>query len=137
MVLDVDKIIYYGRYYSFEDETNENLWWFNRDDLEVYSTQKLIDEYSFNNIDEIVLSDRYIRLFKTDIITVEKSFMCQYYPRYAIMVLENSRKNDYDISFKTFIDENNLTREWFEYEKAKLLEDAIDWCNENAIIFYE
>ena len=132
-MLNIDDIIYYGRYYSCENEKKETMWWYNCVTNKVYSTQELVDNFSFNNQDNIMQSNNYIPLFKTDVIELEKVFLNQFYPRLVKIVYNNSLNCDYDISFKRVIERNNLQREWFEYEKSQLRKDAIEWCCKNNL----
>ena len=71
-IFNIDKILYYGRYYSNERQEYKTLWWFCLDDFEVYDTQKLIEQYAYVNCKEIISSEKYIPLFRTDIISLEK-----------------------------------------------------------------
>lgn len=78
MLLDLDSIIYYGRYYSCYENKYENYWWLDLIDYDIYSVDQLISDMGFESYDEICDSVYYIPLFKTDIVAAEKKFMADY-----------------------------------------------------------
>lgn len=137
MILEINSIIYYGRYYSTERQEYENLWWLCLIDYQIYGTQTLIEKYSYLNESEIKDLGIYIAMFKTDIIAIEKQFMKNYDEK-AIFKIQNTCLNkDYDIAFKIYIEQCFLEQVWYIYERRVLCNDAIKWCKQNHIPYIE
>lgn len=132
-IFNIDKILYYGRYYSNERQGYKTLWWFCLDDFEVYDTQKLIEQYAYANCKEIISSEKYIPLFRTDIVSLEKRFIKEH--GFHDLKIQDYQVNDYDVAFKIFIDRHFLTKQWYEFERKQLYNDAVKWCKENGISF--
>ncbi len=133
MLLDIDSIIYYGRYYSCMDHKYETYWWFDLVDYDIYSVDELIDSMGFNSYNEICDSIYYVPLFKTDIISAEKNFMINYNSKKLAQIEKESL--DYDAAFKTYIEREHIDGRWREYERSILYNDAILWCKKNNIAY--
>lgn len=133
MLLDIDSIIYYGRYYSCLEYKYENYWWFGLIDYKVYNVDELIDTMKFKTYADICDSVYYIPLFKTDIISAEKAFMINYNSK-KLAQIENEC-SDYDVAFNIFVETEHIDGRWKEYEKSVLYRDAVLWCKENNIVY--
>ena len=133
MLLDLDSIIYYGRYYSCYENKYENYWWLDLIDYDIYSVDQLISDMGFESYDEICDSVYYIPLFKTDIVAAEKEFMTDYDSKKLARIEKECPS--YDAAFKTYIEREHIEWSWFDYERAVLYNDAVLWCKENNIAY--
>lgn len=134
MILDVNDIIYYGRYYSCIKNEYDNYWWFDLINYTIVSVDELITDMDFKDYDEICKSEYYIPLFKTDIILLEKQFMLNYHSSKFEKIAKTSL--DYDVAFKTFIEYEHVAVYWHEYERSALYSDAVLWCKKNHIAYH-
>ena len=128
--MKLDDIIMYGRYYRDEESTCN--WWYCRIDDHMYETADLISSFGFESENQIEEDDRYVKMYKTDIIELEKNFLKEIG---SLKVLEGTTDFNQDIAFNKFIDQENLYRLWFDYETIVLRENAIKWGEDNHIIF--
>lgn len=135
-MVEVEDIMYYGRFYTDQENRFDVSWWLCTDDYEVYHTDALLSVYSYEDISEIAETLRFIPFFKTDIIAIEKDFMKKLNNRSCDRMLENILSNEsvtYDVAFRMFIERSSLTDSWRVFESAQLKNDAVKWCRENHI----
>ena len=131
-MIDINKIIFYGRYYDDEKNLYDISWWLCLDDYKVYHTETLMTDYSYKSIFEIEQTSKFIPFFKTDIIKLEKEFMKDFNNKvFNKILLDNN--NSYDIAFRIFIERGFLIDSWSDFEKSHLQKDAISWCKKNHI----
>ncbi|MBR2315454.1 MAG: hypothetical protein IKA56_02305 [Clostridia bacterium] len=135
MIVDINKILDYGRYYEESEYIYPIRWWFCLIDYEVYETEELFDKYSFATIEEIKNNDNYIELFKTNITMLKKEFILKYeYTDKTLINIMKQRNCNYDVAFRIYIEvDRTLTELWREYRHNRLYGDAIKWCKENCI----
>lgn len=125
--MTVEEIMYYGRYYDFEDP-GHHLWWFDLSDGTVYPFDELVKDFGYVSQEDIISAGKYIPLFETDIVVLEQEFLKQ-----RSLKMNDSKDADFDVNFKTYIDENNLWEAWHDFEYRRLYQDAVNWCRENHI----
>ena len=133
MKIKISEIAYYGRFYS--NLTEHVIWWFCTLDFQICDTETIISVYGFSSIEEILDSSKFIPLFKTDIIELEKKFLKEKNIALEKIGSEIQRIQDFDKCFKIFIEAAYLTQHWHMFEKQHLFSDAIVWCKNNAIPF--
>lgn len=128
--MTIEELMFYGRYYSFED-AGYHLWWFDSYSGSIYEFYELINKLGYFSQEDIISSERFIPLFETDIVKLEQDFLRAY--NYEVKQLENAVDMDFDTKFKIFVEKNNLTELWKKFESCRLYHDAIVWCNDNFI----
>lgn len=135
MIVDINEILDYGRYYEESEYTYPIRWWFCFIDYEIYETEDLFEKYSFATIEDIKNNDSYIELFKTNITMLKKEFILKYeYTDKALIKIMKQRNCNYDVAFRIYIEvDRTLTELWREYRHNMLYSDAIKWCKENGI----
>lgn len=134
-MININEIMFYGRYFNDEEHQYDTLWWLCLEDYEIYHTETLIADYSYRSTSEIEETSRFVTFFKTDIIQLEKEFMRKLNNK---TLLNSFNKllladNSYDVAFKIFIEREFLVDYWSEFERSQLREDAIAWCKQNHI----
>ena len=132
----INEIMFYGRYYSDENFPYDISWWLCLKDSKAYHTETLMTDYSYKSISEIKKSLTYIPFFKTDIIQLEKEFMKRLNNKKFNIDLDKILVDNicsYDVAFKIFIEKEFMVDLWSEYEKSRLIKDAIMWCRENHL----
>lgn len=135
-MINISKIMFYGRYFDDEDNKYEISWWLCVDDYEIYHIETLFSEYSYESISEIEETSNFVPLFKTDILQLEKEFINKLNNKtllnsFSKILLANS--DSYDVAFRVFIEREFLVDYWSEFEKSQLQKDAIAWCKQNHI----
>lgn len=127
--------MFYGRYFDDENNQYEISWWLCVEDYEIYHTETLFADYSYESISEIEQTSKFVPFFKTDIIQLEKEFIKKLNNK---TLLNSFNKllvgnNSYNVAFRIFIEREFLFDYWSEFEKSQLREDAIAWCKNNHI----
>ena len=127
--------MYYGRYYS---DLSPYSWWYCKIDGHVYDSDTLKKKFHYLDESEIEKCQNYIRLFQTDIISLETIFLNDLGGTALKTVKQQQKQNDvsFDTAFKIF-EERLPVRFWHDFEKNKLREDAKKWCVENHFPFIE
>ena len=133
--IHLDDIIYYGRSYP---DLPPYLWWYCKNDGQIYDTDTLKTEFHFSDEGEMEESPNFIPLFRTDIVSLEILFLNQCGADALKKVKQQQEKEGipFDTAFKIF-EERLPVRIWHDFEKNKLREDAKKWCMENHIPFEE
>jgi len=135
MKININDVLYYGRHYT--DTSSEPYWWFSKDDYQIYSSENLIKEYSYKDTDDILQSGYFIPLFQTDIIELEKKFLAEYNSKSLQAKTEKlvaQSNGDFDLAFKSLIEvEEGMSENWYEFERKKLYNDAVNWCQKHNI----
>lgn len=127
--------MFYGRYFDDENNQYKISWWLCVEDYEIYHTEILFADYSYESISEIEQTSKFVPFFKTDIIQLEKEFIKKLNNK---TLLNSFNKllvgnNSYNVAFRIFIEREFLFDYWSEFEKSQLREDAIAWCKNNHI----
>lgn len=129
IIVNIDDILYYGRYYRDENVADSD-WWFCRLDDQIYDTYDLYNKFGYETKQQIIDSKNYICLFKTDIIEKKKEFLA----KRGISKYSHLSDSMFDMQFNKFIDEYSLHTQWFEFEYSILKRDAMEWCCINHIL---
>ena len=134
MVLQIETILYYGRYYPFIENEYGFYWWFSNIDFTIYSVDELLGRMGFYTYQDICDSDVFFPLFKTDIVQTEKNFLSErsLLKEFGMYI---GGFPDEDAAFKSFIEKLGLQNQWFEYERYILRNDAVAWCKKHNIVF--
>lgn len=134
MKTDIKDIMYYGKYYS--DITSEQNWWFSTDDYQIYSSEKLLTEYSYKSTNDILQCGYFVPLFQTDIIELEKKFLAEYKSKTLQAKTEDlllESNGDFDLAFKKLIEIENMSQNWYDFEREALYNDTVKWCKKHNI----
>jgi len=132
-MIDLNEILYYGRFYPDAPGGEKPAWWLCVSDHAVLDTETVRKNFSYADTEKIEASGQFLPLFRTDIPRLEKEFMQNRDEKAILRLCENNPQWDYDIAFKVYIEERQLTREWFEFERAHLRRDAEDWCRQHGL----
>lgn len=128
-MIDIREIMYYGRCYNFDCQPVP-YWWLCRIDERVVSLDELHSVYGFTSVEEIETSERYIPLFQTDIVALEREFIAEMgYDNLIVQEIMTQRNVSYDVAFNIFVESpETLFFRWREFERKKLVADSISWC---------
>ncbi len=138
MKVNIDSIIYYGRFFASITDAKKQYWWFCLSDYTVYNECQLFSEYGYKSYDELNESKRFIPLFKTDIEKLEEHFLKSLTKtdiKAYNQIKQKSEIQDPDVIFKCFIDYQQLWKQWYNFERRALTQDAIRWCKEYGIAY--
>lgn len=125
--MTIDDLMYYGRYYEFEDN-GHHLWWFDLSSSAIYQFDELINDFGYSRQEDIISSGKFIPLFETNIVVLEHEFLDQYG-----LKINGLKDVDFDVNFKIYIEKNNLWKSWRDFEYDRLYQDAVNWCRKNHI----
>jgi len=133
MFIIIENVIYYGRHYS--EEHVGSYWWFNLNDYKIYSIKQLESLFDGENCftQESILEKEFIPFSKTEIIEVEKDYIKKKNNKKLSKVFSAVSEVDFDQVFKKYIDNNLLISDWWNFEREKLISDAVEWCKLNGI----
>lgn len=134
MRIDIEKIYTYGRFYPDIEEHVH--WWLCVTNYKIYDTATILSDFGYADEQEISDAGVFIPLFKTNIVELEKRFLHT--------VLSDSNKvpfsyddiTFFDKNFKIYIEAHGLIRDWYDFEKNHLCNDAIAWCKMHNIHFH-
>ncbi|MBE6901289.1 MAG: hypothetical protein E7478_02335 [Ruminococcaceae bacterium] len=133
--LDVSSILYYGRSYN-DREVN---YYVNLEDLKVYSTESLIQDFDFT--DEILSDDelmiatyRFAPIFRVDIVAEMRRFLNDLNNRRISEKIEELDSEQLYIYFQSYVELNSGDHQrWREHEKRCLTKAAVDWCKQHHV----
>ena len=127
----IEDIMYYGRSYDSQTE----YWWYSCTDNSVVSIDFLRSSYGWETREALAEQSVFIPLFKTDMIQLEKTYMKSFEKGIIESIMEYEQV-EYDVAFSIFI-ETPMERflHWKEYEKKRLIYDAIVWCKRNGLSY--
>lgn len=74
MKTSIDTIKYYGCVYP-SSITPASKWWFCTTDETLISEEELLQEFGYNDTDEILATGIFIPFFRSDIVKLEKEFL--------------------------------------------------------------
>ncbi len=134
-MIEIDKIKHFGWWYRCCENKYENNWWYSVFDEQIYNVEELFEKFSFESYDDIVNTNGYIPLWKTDEYEVTKSFLKSLKSKEADRYLEEKNGSDRFIEFEYYIESHRdyITTWWHEYSDNNITQDAIKWCRENGI----
>ncbi|MCM1486709.1 MAG: UPF0158 family protein [Faecalibacterium sp.] len=130
--MKITDLMYYGRYYRDDDES-QPAWWYAPDEDLVYQYDDLLKNFGYSSIDDIISSAIFIPLFRTDIISLEHEFIREMNNKKITTYFENISGSDFGREFNIFIEEHFLSNSWHNFERKRLYNDALKWCRENHI----
>lgn len=125
--MTIDELMYYGRYYDFEDN-GHHLWWFDLSNGEIHQFDELINDFGYSKQEDVISSGKFIPLFETNIVNLERDFL-----KHQGLKINGSKDMDFDVNFKIYIEKNNLWESWHNFEYHRLYKDAASWCEKNHI----
>lgn len=128
-IFDVDSSIYYARDYSGLPGATPNHWWYSCFDGSLICQHELMNQYGYDVPDQITASGVYLPFVQVDMVSLERKYLQQYYPR-DILTMNG---NDPDASFKRLLECRNGFLHWRDYERNALTKSVIQWCKENKI----
>lgn len=125
---------------SYDVNTNatvDPLFWLRKSNYKVYDGEELIEKGEFKNADELEKSEKYIPLYKTDIVVEEKAFVEKFYPELEKDILDILKKYpeyNYDSAFNYIIPKDSKRENhWCKYLYERLIEDAVSWCEKHNL----
>lgn len=89
-------------------------------------------QYGFRSPDEIVESGVYLLFVRVDVVSLEKDYLQQYYPK-DIKIVD---AEDPDASFKRLIEKRNSISHWHNYERNALRTAVEQWCKANRVPYF-
>ena len=130
MAIDLNSILPYGR--DFRDQP-EPLWWYSRADEQVIGTERLMQEYGFASLQQLMDCDFLVPLWRTDLLRQERAFL-RVQPRSpAVRRVEAAPDGLFDRAFRAYIEQARLVHDWRVWETNALRRDAEKWCRDNHI----
>ena len=116
----------------------EYYYYFRLSDSEIISREVLKREYGF---DDLLLADTWELHYSYDIIPVfnvdNEKIMCEYLGNMKNREIDRILKNmTYDDLYQWFERRCEIERsfsDWDSYRERKIIESAVEWCNENNI----
>ncbi len=147
MKVDLKDAAYYGEWDSEEDSWCDVHAWFEKSSFKFFYTSNLIDKFGYKDCVEIKESGYFIPVFKTDVIALQKEFIATYHDKQIEETMNTIIENDnygydsgYEVAFRILTQDYpqfaEFSKEYFNYEKQKRLQDAKIWCRKNNIPYY-
>lgn len=95
--MTIDALLYYGRYYEFEDN-DHHLWWFDLLNGAIHQFDELRNYFGYSRQEDIISSGKFIPLFETNIVVLEHGFLNQHG-----LKIHGLKDVDFDVNFKIYI----------------------------------
>ncbi len=133
MFVNIDEIYTYGRFYP-DIERHVN-WWFCITDYVIYDTETIVSNFGYTEKETIASTDTFIPLFKTNVVELEKSFLLTLSLSDSAPPFPYDDILAFDRNFKVYVENHLLLRDWYDFEKKHLCNDAIKWCKLHNIHF--
>lgn len=74
-MININEIMFCGRFYEESENPYDVLWWFCSEDCKIYHTEDLMKDFNYKSVLQIEESLKYIPFFKTNIVELEKAFI--------------------------------------------------------------
>ena len=91
-----------------------------------------MSQYGFGSPDEMIESGVYLPFVRVDIVSLEKEYLQQYYPK----EIQKIDSTDPDVSFKRLIERRNGYAHWHSFERSALRVAVEQWCKENGVPYF-
>lgn len=134
MFIDIEQIYTYGRFYP-EIKKHVN-WWICITDYVIYDTETIVSNFGYADEKLIDADGIFVPLFKTDMIELEKEFMQTIPLGNRTDPFPYDDIPNFDRNFKIYIENHFLIRDWYDFEKRHLCNDAIEWCKLHNFRFH-
>ncbi len=134
--LKIHEIYFYGRYYTNYKYNIKPIYWLRLKDYKVIDAKDALEKGKVKNIKQ--LRESYIPFFKTDMISLYKEFVMTFCPNDQPEIIKLEKSNpeyDYGTAFRYYYDGTVIMDMWHVYEKHRLQEDAVQWCQSNGLIW--
>ncbi len=135
-VIKIHNIAHYGRWFPYEKRTYP-LWWFDSRFGKMIGADELCCLYGCSDPCELDAAEceygGYISCFRVDIPELEIEYAGKYLSQAEQKSLLSLDRRSMDRLFRRIIEENGLTRHWYDYELAALSAAAEAWCVSNHI----
>ena len=141
-------ILIYGRDYGKETEigplggsikqNSEHDYWYHKKTCRTFHRLDLISlgVCTFSDPPEHLLCLGYIRLFKVNLVNLEKEFVQSYGDKQLRKHMKDVPEIRYDYDFRVYLERDmSLTPLWVKHERNALLKAAISWCQDNEILY--
>ena len=102
----------------------------------------MINKFGYKDCKEIETSGHFIPVFKTDTLGLKKEFISRFHKELEdeIKAYMACKKYSFGFAFRKYIDEyfycEPLDREYENFERNRLIEEAEKWCLKNNIPYY-
>ncbi len=149
MKIDITDIAYASRL-NIEDKDTEYdiILWLEKSNGQIFHTEILINFFGYRDIEEIEQSGWFIPIVKKDPTPIKKDFIENYRNRKITDKMKDIINNEdigfcYDFPIEIALMEDDCPEyidfawEYHDYEKARLVEDAKEWCKNNGILWYD
>ena len=134
MFINIEQIYSYGRFYpEIKDHVN---WWFCTMDYAIYDTEAIVSKFGYSSREKIETNNIFVPFFKTNMIELEKKFLKTISSSICTFPFPFDDITTFDKNFKIYIENHFLIRNWYDFEKKHLCNDAIEWCNSHNIRFH-
>lgn len=112
----------------------------NLNNLEIYSKEKLIAEYgfeeeNFSDLWDLKYTYNLIPLFVYDNEKILREYLSDMKNKKIDKIIENMTYDELDIWFFRQWEVNRYFGDWYKYYDDKIMELAVAWCKENNIPF--
>lgn len=145
MKADIKHLIDYG---CLDDDMENNpdlQFWFEKSSCKSFKGRKLIKEFGYENIEDIINSGWFIPVILENETVLAKQFINQFSDediKYINSFIQSCvEEDDYSFfggffKFLEYHDYPKLLLKWFDFSDKILLEKAKVWCAENNIQYY-
>lgn len=137
--LDLNKTLHLAIYYS-DDKHQYPLWWLDKKDYKIITTETIKKLYDCKNQEEISKNQQFVLLFKKDMIELEKEYIANHFGVESETTIETILKENedfgYEDAFYEFVSDKDKEDDWKNYMDSQLMGMLKSWCTENNIPYY-
>lgn len=136
---DLNNSYFFALYYK-DSKLSYSDYWLDKKDFHVVPSSHIQSVYGYQNDSDTLKFGQFIKLFKKDVIELEKEYVAIYHgqemEKSIEMFLAENKDCSYEDAFFNFISNNTLKKSWEEYKNSQLIQEAKQWCIENNIPYY-
>lgn len=148
MKIDITNAAFVGRLNleNRDDEYNV-IYWLEKSSYKFFYTGDLIEQYGYKDTEEIKNSGWFIPVFKKEPMLYKERFISDCCGELTDKMKDIINNEDigfcYDFPIEIALMEDECPEyidfawEYHDYEKARLVEDAKEWCKDNGILWYD
>ncbi len=136
---DLNNSYCFALYYK-DSKLSYSDYWLDKKDFHIVPSSYIQSVYGHINNFDIIDSGQFVKLFRKEVIEMEKEYVAIYLLQDAQklieMFLEENKDCSYEDAFFNFISKNTLKKDWEEYKQSQLIQEAKQWCVKNNIPYY-
>ena len=134
-------IIFYSEWYSdLYPEDEEIFWWLDKGNGEFFDSDELIDDFDYEDNDDIQKSGNFIKLPFADCLDLIKDYIEEKNLsslKSKIQQITTNKNKCFTVAFRIAIEAaGDIEDNWYSYFESKLDAIADQWAEENNISFY-